>query len=152
MAGAIYPKVIGATRRKTGATVAVSGFCASMGLAIAADGEWSAGAIMIGLAAFLAWAINRVPSGTLALVDKPSKPRKSRLRIPGPAICVEGEEPPVDEGEAIWFEYVDYHGEITDRHVINWRFDGEYILGYCMKRRATRKFRRDNVLRWKDWS
>lgn len=55
-----------------------------------------------------------------------------------------------EKGAEARFVYVDYHGEVTDRTIRNWRSDGFYVHGFCLTRRESRTFRKDRIEDWQE--
>lgn len=53
-----------------------------------------------------------------------------------------------ESGKWARFEYVDQHGEITDRSITNWEQRGAYIVGWDRDRKAERTFRQDRIGNW----
>lgn len=53
-----------------------------------------------------------------------------------------------ESGDRASFTYVDADGVITDRVIINWVSEGQYIRGLCLERHAARTFRKDRIDFW----
>lgn len=51
-------------------------------------------------------------------------------------------------GKKAYIEYVDFHGEVTEREITNWKYYENYIVGYCLLRHEKRTFKVDRILNW----
>lgn len=63
-------------------------------------------------------------------------------------ILAHGEDWDVNKIDSKYFIYKDSSGEITARHIINFRSDAEYIEGFCKTREAIRTFKKDRILEY----
>lgn len=70
---------------------------------------------------------------------------------PKPKIAYDTNRPSASRGRLVSFEYVDAHGEITEREVSGWQIEDGYISGHCRLRDEFRQFRIDRVIQWKAW-
>lgn len=76
----------------------------------------------------------------------PTSTRKDRRR--NPVVDFDPLAPRYGSGRLARFIYVDSEGEVTEREIANWHSDDEYLSGFCLYRRATRKFRLDRIETW----
>lgn len=97
---------------------------------------------------------NRQRAAT-ARAPVPAAPRvtrtpKARPKAQPAKVNYDPDRPDEDHGGKIEFEYVDAQGEITDREIVNWAIEGDYLTGFCMDQRAVRTFRLDRVTEWRN--